>query len=186
MRFLIRTGTFALQLAVFFALVTLLSQATTYFTAERYVPGNIPSRLFPLVALQPAVSPATAPQYELLRWPEFTRKNPPPPLRNLRLPEPKGGFVVPVIGGFEPEVHFSVAAVADGRQRVDVKVTDDDYVVYSTYVTDGANVVPESFRLWGPSAALIAVFPAFVLTVALNRTFRRWRERRKAAPAAIS
>ncbi len=180
MRFLIRTGTFVLQLAVFFVLAALLSQGATYFTAERYVAGNTPSRLFPLVAVQPALLPATAPQYELLRWPQFTRKDPPLLLPwNLRLPVPSGEFAVPVHDGFEPYVRFSTAA-ADGRQRVDVKVTDDDYVLYATYVTDGAKVVPESFRIWGPTSALVAVFPAFVLTVVISRLLRRWRERAKA------
>jgi len=178
MRFLIRTGTFVLQLAVFFALLTLLSWATTYFTAERYTAHHIPSPLFPVVAVQP-VTPMTAPRYELLRWPQLARKDPPLLSWNLRLPEPKGGFAVPATGGFEPYVHFSAAAAADGRQRVEVKVTEDDYVLYAAYVTGGAKVVPESFRLWGPSSALFAVFPAFVLTVVLSRVIRRRLNREK-------
>lgn len=173
MRFLIRTGTFVLQLAVFFVLVTLLSYLSTYLTAERYSAGDTPSRLFPVVAVLPAATPATAAHYELLRWPQITRKDPPPLSWNLRLPEAKGGFAVPVQGGFEPQVGFTAAAVADGRQRVDVKVSDDDYVLYAAYVTDGAKVVPESFRIWGPTSALVALFPAFVLTVVLSRLVRR-------------
>jgi len=179
MRFLIRTGTFVLQLAVFFVLVTLLSYLATYLTAERYSAGDTPSRLFPVVALPPAATPATAPQYELLRWPQLVRKDPPPPSWNLRLPDARGEFVMPVRGGFEPDVSFSAAAVADGRQRVDVKVTDDDYVVYAVYVTDGAKVVPESFRIWGPTSALVALFPAFALTIVLIRLVRRWWKTRK-------
>lgn len=184
MRFLIRTGTFVLQLAVFFVIVTLLSYLSTYLMAERYSAGDTPSSLFPVVAVPPAESPATAAQYELLRWRQLTRKDPPPLSWNLRLPEPKGRFVVPVQGGFEPQVDFTAAAVADGRQRVEVKVSDDDYVVYSTYVTDGTKVVPETFRIWGPTSALVALFPAFVLTVALFRMLRRWRERRKTVQPA--
>lgn len=184
MRFLIRTGTFVLQLTAFFVLVTLLSYLSTYLMAERYSAGDTPSRLFPMVATWPAVAPATAPHYELLRWPQITRKDPPPLSWNLRLPESKGGFAVPVQGGFEPQVHFTAAAVADGRQRVEVKVTEDDYVLYAVYVTDGAKVAPESFRLWGPTSALVALFPAFVLTVALSRLVRRWRERKKAEQPA--
>ena len=179
MRFLIRTGTLVLQLTVFFVLLAALSWATTYFTAERYAASHTPSPLFPLVAVQPAAAPADAPRYELLRWPQLVRKDPPPLSWNLRLPEPKGGFVAPAPGGFEPHVHFSAAAAADGRQRVEVKVTEDDYVVYAAYVTDGAKVVPESFRLWGPSSALLAVFPAFVLTLALNRVVMRRRKHAK-------
>jgi hypothetical protein len=180
MRFLIRTGTFVLQLVIFLVLVTLLSQAATYLTAERYAAGDTPSALFPVVVVQAEAAPAAVPQYELLRWPQFTRKDP-PPLRawNSRLPAPTGGFALPVSKGFEPRVQFSTADVADGRQRVEVKVADDDYVVYAAYVTDGAKVVPESFRIWGPSSALLALFPAFVLTIVLSRLVRRWRERAK-------
>lgn len=179
MRFLIRTGTFVLQLAVFFVLVTLLSYLSTYLMAERYSAGDTPSRLFPVVAVLPAATPATAAPYELLRWPQITRRDPPPLSWNLRLPEAKGGFAAAVQGGFESKVGFTAAALADGRQRVEVKVSDDDYVVYVVYVTDGAKVVPESFRIWGPTSALVALFPAFVLTVALFRLLRRWRERKK-------
>ena len=180
MRFLIRTGTLVLQLATFLALVTLLSQAATYFTAERYVAGNTPSRLFPVVVVQPAATPATAPKYELLRWSQLTRKDP-PPLRpwNLQLPAPEGVFAVPVTGGYEPRVRFSAAETAGGRQRVEVKVTDDDYLIYAAYVTDGATAQPEYFRIWGPTSALIAVFPAFVLTVVFSRLVRRWWTSRK-------
>ena len=185
MRFLIRTGTFVLQLATFLALVTLLSQATTYFTAERYVAGNTPSRLFPVVVVRPVATPTASPEYELLRWPQLTRKDP-PPLRpwNLKLPLLKGVFAVAVTGGFKPYVRFSATEATDGRQRVEVKVTDDDYVIYAAYVTDGATAQPEYFRIWGPTSALIALFPAFVLTVVLSRLVRRWRERKKAEQPA--
>jgi len=182
MRFLIRTGTLILQLVVFLALVALLSQAATFLTAERYVPGNTPSRLFPMVSVQPATNPAAAPEYELLRWPQFVRKDP-PPLRpwNVRLPAAEGRFVVRGFDGAESRVQFSAADAAGGRQRVEVKVNDDDYVIYAAYVTDGATAVPEYFRIWGPTSALIAVFPAFVLTVALSRLVRRWRKKDAAA-----
>ncbi len=180
MRFLIRTGTFILQLMIFFVLVTLLSQAATYLTAERYAAGDTPGTLFPVVVVQPAMTPAAPPQYELLRWPQFTRKDP-PPLRpwNSRLPAPEGVFALPVTKGFEPRVNFSAADAADGRQRVEVRAANDDYVVYAAYVTDGTKVVPEYFRIWGPSSALLAVFPAFVLTVVLSRLVRRWIKSRK-------
>lgn len=180
MRFLIRTGIFVLQLTVFFVLLTLLSQATTYFTAERYVAGNTPTRLFPVVVVRPAATPAATAQYELLRWPQFTRKDP-PPLRpwNLKLLAPEGEFVVPVPGGFEPYVRFSATDATGGRQRITVKVTDDDYVIYAAYVTDGATAQPEYFRIWGPTSALIAAFPAFVLTVVFSRLVRRRWHRAK-------
>lgn len=182
MRFLIRTGNFILQLVVFFLLVTLLSWASTYLTAERYAPENTPSRLFPVVAIAPDAAPGTAPQYELLRWSQIMRKDPPPLSWTLRLPDAEGHFVSPTPGGYEPDVSFSTAAVADGRQRISVKVGDDDYVLYSSYVTDGVKIVPESFRIWGPTSALVALFPAFVLTVVLGRLFRRWRSKTKTPP----
>lgn len=180
MRFLIRTGIFALQLAVFFLLLALLSLASTYFTAERYSPGNTPSTLFPVVALQPDAAAAAASKYELLRWQHLTRKDPPPLQRELRLPDAQGTFAVPVSGGFEPFVRFSAADTADGRQRVEVKVTEDDYVLYAAYVTDGKTLQAEFFRIWGPSSALIALFPAFVLTVVASRLVRRWRKNKQA------
>lgn len=184
MRFLIRTGVFALQLTAFFTLLALLSYLTTYFTAERYPAGVTPSRLFPVVALEPAAAAPAAPRYELLRWPQLTRKDPPPLSRNLRLPQPAGSFASVVSSGFSPQVTFTAADAVGGRQRVEVKVTEDDYVIYAAYVTDGVAVEPDYLRIWGPTSALIALFPAFVLTVVLTRIVRRWRGRPNAAQGA--
>ncbi len=183
MKFLVRTGTFVLQLAVFFALLALLSYLTTYFTAERYTPRDNASTLFPLVALAPDTVASAAPKYELLRWPQLARKDPPPLKWNLRLPVAKGEFTTHASGGFEPFVRFSAVNAADGRQRVDVTVTDDDYVLYATYSSDGAKAQPEILRIWGPTSALFAVFPAFMLTMVFSRLFRRWRERRRVSDA---
>ena len=171
MRFLVRTGILIVQLLVFLALTTVISLGTTYFTAERYPEGAIPVRLFPVIALPPA---ATAPlQYELLRWPDITRTDPPPPPRTLRLPQPAGEFEVPAFGAFKPYVRFTTGDAGDGRQRVELKVTEDDYVIYAAYVTDGSTAVPEYFRVWGPSSVLLAVFPAFVLALVTGRLLRR-------------
>jgi len=179
MRFLFRTGILIAQLLVFLVLMTVISLATTYFTAERYPEGATPVRLFPVIALPLA---ATDPlRYELLRWPDITRKDPPPPPRNLRLPQPAGEFEVPVFGSFKPYVRFTARDAADGRQRVELKVTEDDYVIYAAYVTDGNTVAPKYFRVWGPSSLLLAVFPAFVLVLVLGRLLRR---RFLPAPAA--
>lgn len=171
MRFLIRTGILIAQLLVFLALMAVISWGTTYFTAERYPAGATPVRLFPVIALPPAAT--DPPQYELLRWPDITRKDPPPPPRNLRLPQSAGEFEVPAFGDFKPYVRFTTGDAADGRQRVELKVTEDDYVIYAAYVTDGNTVSPESFRVWGPSSLLLAVFPAFVLALVLGRLLRR-------------
>ena len=181
MRFLIRTGILIAQLLVFLALMAVISWGTTWFTAERYPAGATPVRLFPVIALPPAAT--DPPQYELLRWPDITRKDPPPPPRTLRLPQPAGEFEVPAFGDFKPYVRFTTGDAADGRQRVELKVTEDDYVIYAAYVTDGNTVSPESFRVWGPSSLLLAVFPAFVLALVLGRLLRR---RFLPAPAAAA
>lgn len=171
MRFLIRTGILILQLTVFFLLMAVISLATTYFTAERYTEGATPTRLFPVIVLPPDA--AGPPRYELLRWLDITRKDPPPPPRRLRLPQAESRFEPAVIGKFQPVVQFETRDMPDGRQRVEVKVTEDDYVIYAVYLTDGKAVAPQSFRVWGPSSALLAVFPAFVLTLVLGRLLRR-------------
>ncbi|MBX3650292.1 MAG: hypothetical protein KF771_02810 [Burkholderiales bacterium] len=171
MRFLIRAGILIAQLAVFLALTTVISLGTTYFTAERYPEGATPVRLFPVIAVP--VAPMDPPRYELLRWPDITRKDPPPPPRNLRLPQSAGEFAVPAVGGFQPYVRFTARDAADGRQRIELRVTEDDYVIYAAYVTNGSMVVPESFRVWGPSSVLLAVFPAFVLALVMGRLLRR-------------
>lgn len=182
MRFLIRTGILILQLTVFFLLMAVISLATTWFTAERYPEGATPARLFPVIALPPDA--AGPPRYELLRWLDITRKDPPPPPRQLRLPQAEGRFEPSVIGGFQPIVQFSTQDLPDGRQRVEVRVTEDDYVIYAVYLTDGKVVAPESFRVWGPSSALLAVFPAFVLTVVAGRLLRRRFEQPRPVPPA--
>lgn len=171
MRFLVRTGILMAQLVSFIALMTVISLGTTWFTAERYPAGTTPVRLFPVIALPPAAT--DPPRYELLRWPDITRKDPPPPPRNLRLPQSAGEFEVTAMGAFKPYVRFTTSDAAGGRQRVELKVTEDDYVIYAAYVTDGSTVAPESFRVWGPSSLLLAVFPSFVLALVLGRLLRR-------------
>jgi hypothetical protein len=185
MRFLKSTGVLLLQLATFLALMSVLSYLTTFATAERYAGIGEPSRLFPMVVVQPAESPSAKPQYQLLRW--SNRKGMEGAAApDFRLPEREGQFELPKIGDYEPLVRFTVDNEADGRLRVAVTVTDDDYVVYSTYITDGASVTPVNFRVWGPSSALLALIPATVLTWGLSRGVAWWWRRRKAVktPAA--
>lgn len=182
MRFLIRTGTLLLQLVTFLLLTTLFSYVTTFATAERYAGEGEPSRLFSMVAVQPA-GPAFAPvQYQLLRW--ANRKGTDPATApNFRLPEAEGQFYLPKTGDYEPFVRFSASNEADGQLRVAVTLTDDDYVVYSTYITDGVNVTPVNFRIWGPTSALLGLIPATVMTWVLSRLVAWWWRRRKAARA---
>jgi hypothetical protein len=185
MRFLIRTGTVLLQLVTFLALMSLLSYLTTFATAERYTGVGEPSRLFAIIAVKPAESPSAKTQYQLLRWPN--RKGMEGAAApDFRLPEKEGQFELPKTGDYQPLVHFDAEPQADGRLRVAVTVTDDDYVVYSTYITDGASVTPVNFRVWGPSSALLALIPATVLTWGLSRWVAWWWRRRKAVktPAA--
>ncbi len=183
MRILKRAGRLVLQLAVFLVLITVLSKAITHVTAERYTPGvGEPNRLFPVVALQSAESGAAAGQYRLLRWGNL-RTLPPSAAPRFRLPVAEGGFSLPQSGGFEPFVRFSASDGADGRQRVSVTLTEDDYVLYSNYLTDGTTLTPLNFRIWGPSSMLLALIPAVVLTWALGRLAAWWwRRREKAAP----
>lgn len=185
MRFLIRTGTLLLQLVTFLALTSLLSYVITYATAERYGGPGEPSRLFPVVAVQPAApGSATAQQYQVLRWGNL-KGGDPGIAPQFRLPEREGHFVLPNAGGFEPFVSFRTAAEADGRLRVKVTLTDDDYVLYSTYVTDGKIVTPVDFRVWGPSSAFLALIPATVLTWGLSRLIAwLWRRRKEAKTTA--
>jgi hypothetical protein len=182
MAFLMRTGRMLLQLVTFLVLLAVLSKAITFVTAERYTGVGEPSRLFPIVAVQQP--PAVAGQYELLRWGGL-RNLVPADVPRFKLPEAQGAFALPMVGGFEPSVQFRSAPEADGRARVSVTVTDDDYVVYSTYITDGTNITPVNFRIWGPSSMLLALIPAVVLTWALSRLVAWWRRRRaEAAPQA--
>jgi hypothetical protein len=66
-----------------------------------------------------------------------------------------------------------------------VTLNDDDYVLYSTYITDGSRITPVNFRIWGPSSMLLALIPAVVLTWGLSRLVAWWwRRRAEAAPQA--
>lgn len=180
MRFLISSGKLLLQFATLLVLLALFSYATTYATAERYSAGDEPSRLFSMVAVQPAESPSAPVQYQLLQWAKRNGSDMAAAPR-FRLPEREGGFALPGTGDFEPFVRFRMVEEAGGRQRVAVTLTDDDYVVYSTYVTDGATVTPVNFRIWGPSSAMLALIPATVITWALTRLAAWLWRRRKAA-----
>jgi len=179
MSFLKRSGRILLQLATFFVLMVVLSKATTFVTAERYAGVGEPNRLFPLVAVPQPGDEATA-KYQLLRWVALRNLTPAP---RFKLPEAAGRFTLPAVKGFEPVVEFSSAAEADGRQRVAVTMTDDDYVLYSTYLTDGTNITPVNFRIWGPSSMLLALIPSVVLTWAFSRVVAWWWRRRKPVDA---
>lgn len=179
MRLLIRSGKLLLQFVTFLTLLSLFSYATTFATAERYSAGDEPSRLFSMVAVQPAESLSAPVQYQLLRWAK-RKGNDMAAAPRFRLPEREGGFALPSTGDFEPFVRFRMVEEADGRQRVAVTLTDDDYVVYSTYLTDGATVTPVNFRIWGPSSAMLALIPATVITWALTRLAAwLWRRRKE-------
>lgn len=175
MSLLMRIGRMLLQLATFFVLMVVLSKATTFVTAERYAGVGEPNRLFPLVAV-PQPGDESASKYQLLRWVSLRNLAPAP---RFKLPEAAGRFTLPVVNGFAPVVEFSSSPEADGRQRVAVTMTDDDYVLYSTYLTDGTNITPVNFRIWGPSSMLLALIPSVVLTWAFSRMAAWWWRRRK-------
>lgn len=181
MSFLKRTGRLLLQLLTFLVLMSVLSKAITFVTAERYTGVGEPNRLFPIVAVpQAAESAGAGMKYQLLRW---GRLRDLPPAPRFKLPEPEGTFELPPVGDYEPLVRFETSSEADGRVRVKVTVTDDDYVLYSTYVTDGTTITPVNFRIWGPSSALLALIPAVVLTWGFGRLAAwLWRRRAKVQP----
>jgi len=183
MPFLIRSGRMILLLVLFFVLMSVLSKAITYVTAERYAGKGEPNRLFSIVAVpQKADEAEPGARYLLMRW---ARLRDLPPAPRFKLPEPAGEFALPKVGDFEPRVQFSTSPEADGRTRVAVTVSDDDYVLYSTYVTDGTAISPVNFRIWGPSSMLLALIPAVVLTWAFNRMAAWWwRRRKKNSPPA--
>ena len=175
MPFLKRIGRMLLQLATFFVLMIVLSKATTLLTAERYAGVGEPNRLFPLVAAPQPGDESTS-KYQLLRWVALRNL---PPAPRFKLPEMAGRFTLPVVNGFAPVVEFISSAEADGRQRVEVTMTVDDYVLYSTYLTDGTTITPVNFRIWGPSSMLLALIPSVVLTWAFSRMVAWWWRRRK-------
>jgi hypothetical protein len=177
MPFLIRSGRVILLLALFLVLMSVLSKAITHVTAERYAGKGEPNRLFSIVAVPQHPDEAEpGARYLLMRW---ARLRDLPPARRFQLPEPAGEFALPKVGDFEPLVRFSSSPEADGRTRVAVTVSDDDYVVYSTYITDGTTITPVNFRIWGPTSMLLALIPAVVLTWAFNRMAGWWWRRRK-------
>lgn len=181
MPFLKRIGHMLLQLVIFLVLLSALSKAITFVTAERYTGVGEPNRLFPIVAVpQPgdAIEGQASAKYQLLYWGRLRELSPAP---RFRLTEPEGEFELPAIGEYVPLVRFNVTPEADGRSRIRVKVTDDDYVLYSTYVTDGSSITPVNFRIWGPSSMLLALIPSAVLTWAFKRMAAWWWRRRKPA-----
>lgn len=178
MTLLKKLGRALLLFAVFIALLMGIGRLTTYFTAERYFEGAVPSRLFPVVKV--VAEPA---RYELLRWHQV-KAAAAESAQPFRLKENKGSFTIPDNSGYDPEVRFKVGAGADGRQRIEVDVIEDDYVIHAAYETDGTVVKPEYLRVWGPSAMLLALFPSAVLTLIFARVLKRRRER--AAEAATA
>ncbi|MFN9488707.1 MAG: hypothetical protein ACK59Y_02865 [Betaproteobacteria bacterium] len=180
MNLLIRLGHWLLVFVVFVAALMGISWLTTLFTAERYFEGAVPSRLFPVVKT------AAAPdEYELLRWHQV-RAAGESAAQPFRLTEREGHFSVPDHSGFAPLVRFRVSEVAPGRQRIELRLDEDDFVIHAAYETDGRRVSPEYLRVWGPSSYLLAVFPAFVLALVAARWLRRRRQRAAGAAASAA
>ncbi len=170
-----KLGRGLLIFAVFIALLMGIGRLTTYFTAERYFEGAVPSRLFPVIKVVEGPG-----RYELLRWHQVKAAATESALP-FRLVEDKGGFTVPDNSGYEPEVRFKVSAADGGGQRVELDVIEDDYVIHAAYETDGSKVKPVYLRVWGPTAMLLALFPAAVLTLIFARVLRRRQTRMEVA-----
>ena len=177
MPFLIRSGRLMLHLVLFLVLMNLLSKGMTFVMAERYSGEGEPNRLFPIVAVpQKGDEAEPGTKYHLMRW---ARLRDLPPAPRFKLPEPAGEFALPRVGDFEPRVRFNTSSEADGRTRVAVTVNNDDYVLHSTYITDGTIITPVNFRIWGPTSLLLALIPAVVLTWASSQSVKWWWRRRK-------
>ncbi|MBY0264769.1 MAG: hypothetical protein K2W84_00040, partial [Burkholderiales bacterium] len=123
MTLLKKLGRALMLFAVFIGLLMGIGRLTTYFTAERYFEGAVPSRLFPVVKV--VAEPA---RYELLRWHQV-KAAAAESAQPFRLKEDKGSFTIPDNSGYDPEVRFKVGVGADGRQRIEVDVIEDDYVI---------------------------------------------------------
>ena len=177
MPFLIRSGRLMLQLVLFLVLMNVLSKAITFVMAERYTGEGEPNRLFSIVAMPQKPDEAEpGAKYQLMLWARLREL---PPAQRFKLPEPAGEFALPKVGDFEPKVQFNTTPETDGRTKVAVTVKNDDYVLYSTYITDGTTITPVNFRIWGPTSMLLALIPAVVLTWAFNRMAVWWWQRRK-------
>ena len=155
--------------AVFAASLVGISWLTTFFTAERYSEGAVPSRLFPV--LKPAEAQG---HYDLLRWHQVKSAGSSSPTV-FRLHESTGQFRAPDHSGYAPRVRFWVSEGLAGRQRVELRLDEDGYVIHAAYETDGSRISPDYLRVWGPSSFLLAVFPAFVLALVAARLLRRKR-----------
>jgi hypothetical protein len=177
---LIRLGHGLLVFTVFVASLMAIAWLTTFFTAERYFEGAVPSRLFPVV--KNAAAPG---EYELLRWHQVKAAGE-SAAQPFRLAEREGRFSVPDHSGYSPLVRFRVSEPAPGRQRVELSLDEDDYVIHAAYETDGNRVSPDYLRVWGPSSYLLAVFPAFVLALVAARGLRRHRQRAAQAAATAA
>ena len=161
------------QLVALFVFTGLASVGYSYLVADTFSKNDAPPGHFPLVAATPRPSPD---RYRLVRWSE--RETASSEGWTFRLPEIGGRFTLESIGQVTPIVSFQVLEQRDGRQRIEVTWSDDDYQRQSRYLTDGAQVEPEYFRIWGASMAFIGIVPgilaAWLLGVALRRIARGW------------
>jgi hypothetical protein len=178
MPFLIRSGRLMLHLVLFLVLMNVLSKVITFVMAERYAGEGEPNRLFSIVAVpQKPDEPEPGAKYQLMLW---ARLRDLPPAQRFKLPEAAGEFALPKVGDFEPKVQFNTTPETDGRTKVAVTVNNEDYVLHSTYITDGTTITPVNFRIWGPTSLLLALIPAVVLTWASNQSVKWWWRRRTA------
>jgi hypothetical protein len=185
MRLLVRVALLVSQLATFMVITVLLSYGFSLATAKHYVQGEMPSPLFPVVAVYYDTPKPTMVQYQLLRWPEIEKSLLAAAPPTFKLPERKGHFLMPKDGDFEPSVDFKVIESAGGRQTIEVISQHDDYEFHAKYATDGTSVSPTYLRTWGGTAIVYALIPGFILTWLLGRIVAwQWSKRAARPPAA--
>ncbi len=160
----------AAQIVVFVATTGAGSIAWSHLQATTFEDGAEPPRRFPMVV-------ASNGGYHLMRWAERPPSMKGVPGVGYRLPEREGRFPLEPIGEFVPEVSFQVLDERAGRQRIAVTWSDDDYMTFSRYVTDGTTVTPEYYRIWGGMMALLGLPVGVLAAWLLGRVVRRLRRK---------
>ena len=117
MRIVLRIGLVFVQCVVFLVIAAVSAKAYSYLTAETYLPGDAPTRRFPVIGVRQHDPGSRAPQYQLLRWAEIEETRRRDPQMTFNLPQPEGRFALPKQGDFEPQVVFKVLETTSNGQR---------------------------------------------------------------------
>lgn len=175
LRFFLGAALPLVQLAAVLVFTALASIGYSYIVADSYAEGGEPPGHFPLVEKVAGGPPSG---YRLVHWAERGAGIAPNPQRSFLLPETEGQFTLDPIGEFVPVVSFEVLEDSGGRQRIAVAWADDDYERHSRYVTDGTQIEPEYFRIWGAGMVFVGILPgilgAWLFGLGVRRARRAW------------